>query len=150
MAHFAELDSNNTVVRIIAIANKDTADKYGVEKEEIGREFCSKLLGGNWVQTSYNHNKRKRYAGIGMTYNETLDAFISPKPPTPSWILDETICEWIAPIPKPNDDQNYCWNEEQQAWELYILPVSDVSSLSAIPCPTADLPLTLLPTVTAA
>lgn len=142
MAHFAQLDPSNTVVRIIAIADKDTADEHGVENEEIGREFCSKLLGGNWVQTSYNHNKRKRYAGIGMTYDETLDAFISPKPSTPSWILDKTTCEWAAPIPKPNDGKDYGWNEEQQAWELYTLPLSDASSLSATPS-------SISPTVTA-
>jgi hypothetical protein len=149
MAHFAQLDSNDTVVRIMAIANKDTADENGVENEKIGKEFCSKMFGGNWVQTSYNHNKRKRYAGIGMTYDKTLDAFIPPGPPFSSWVLDRDACEWVASIPKPNDGKDYSWNEEQQAWEIYILPVSDVSSLSAIPCPTADLPLTLLPAVTA-
>ena len=150
MAHFAQLDSNNTVVRIIAIANKDTADEHGVEKEDIGREFCSKLLGGNWVQTSYNHNNRKRYAGIGMTYDETLDAFLPPKPPTPSWILDTTTCEWVAPMPKPNDGKDYVWNEDQQAWELYILPASGVPSLSATPCPTSHLPPPVPPTTTTA
>ena len=65
MAHFAELDSNNVVLRVIVVDNKDTADAAGVEKEHIGAAFCERLLGGRWVQTSYNGNKRKNYAGIG-------------------------------------------------------------------------------------
>ena len=80
MSHFAELDSNGVVLRVIVVANKDTADANGVEKESIGKAFCERLFGGNWVQTSYNGNIRKRYAGIGYTYSEVLDAFITPRP----------------------------------------------------------------------
>ena len=65
MAHFAELDENNVVKRVIVVDNKDTSDANGNEVESIGVAFCQKLLGGNWVQTSYNGNIRKHYAGIG-------------------------------------------------------------------------------------
>jgi len=78
MAHFAELDSNNVVLRVIVVDNKDTADAYGVEKEYIGAAFCERVLGGTWKQTSYNGNMRGRYAGIGYTYNAELDEFVAP------------------------------------------------------------------------
>ena len=82
MAHFCMLDENNVVTQVIVVSNEDTSDSNGVEVEEIGVAFCKKLLGAdtNWKQTSYNNSMRVRYAGIGYTYNETLDAFISPKP----------------------------------------------------------------------
>jgi hypothetical protein len=87
MAHFAELDANNVVLRVIVVGNPDTADANGVEKEYIGAAFCERLLGGTWKQTSYNGNIRKNYAGIGYTYDAGLDAFITPQP-YPSWALD--------------------------------------------------------------
>lgn len=80
MAHFAEIDHNNTVLRVIVVANKDTSDENGNEVEQIGLNFCSKLLGGNWVQTSYNSNFRGKYAGIGDIYDPVNDIFISPTP----------------------------------------------------------------------
>lgn len=80
MAHFAEIDQNNTVLRVIVVANKDTSDENGNEVEQIGLNFCSKLLGGNWVQTSYNSNFRGKYAGIGDIYDPVNDIFISPTP----------------------------------------------------------------------
>lgn len=115
MAHFAELDSNNVVLRVIVVANKDTADAQGVEKESIGKAFCERLLGGAWVQTSYNGNLRKRYAGIGYTFDTNLDAFIPPKP-FPSWTLNPTTADWEAPVPMPNDGKKYRWDETTQSW----------------------------------
>lgn len=82
MAHFAELDANNIVLRVIVVDNKDTADASGVEKEYIGQAFCERLFGGRWVQTSYNGSFRGTYAGIGMKYDETQDKFISPQDTT--------------------------------------------------------------------
>ncbi|MFT4261430.1 MAG: hypothetical protein ACMXX9_03285 [Candidatus Woesearchaeota archaeon] len=83
MAHFAELDENNVVLRVIVVDNKNCCDKKGEEQEEIGRAFCEKLFnGGRWVQTSYNANFRKRYAGIGYIYDEEVDEFIPPKQPS--------------------------------------------------------------------
>jgi hypothetical protein len=78
MAHFAELDSNKVVLRVIVVDNKDTSDAYGVEKEYIGAAFCERVLGGTWKQTSYNGNFRGKYAGIGDTYDEVNDVFVSP------------------------------------------------------------------------
>ena len=114
MAHFAELDANNVVLRVIVVGNKDTSDANGVEKESIGQAFCERLFGGNWVQTSYNGNFRKRYAGIGYTYRPDLDAFISPQP-FPSWTLDANA-DWQAPVPMPDDGKMYAWDEEKQEW----------------------------------
>ena len=117
MAHFAELDENNVVLRVIVIDNKDTADANGVEKEYIGAAFCERLFGGTWKQTSYNGNIRKRYAGIGYTYDPTLDAFIPPQP-FPSWTLHTATCDWQPPVPCPDDGQLYSWDEAAQAWTL--------------------------------
>lgn len=117
MAHFAELDENNVVKRVVVIANRDTSTPDGVEKESIGKAFCERLFGGTWVQTSYNGNFRKRYAGIGSTYNADLDAFVSPKP-FPSWILNQETADWDSPTPMPNDGQMYTWNEETTSWDV--------------------------------
>lgn len=114
MAHFAELDSNNIVKRVIVVATRDNSDATGVEKESIGRAFCERLFGGTWVQTSYNGNMRKRYAGIGYSYSSALDAFIAPQP-YPSWTLDANT-DWQAPVPMPTDGQKYSWDEAAQAW----------------------------------
>ena len=115
MAHFAQLDSNNVVVQVIVVGNADTADANGVEKEHIGAAFCERLLGGVWKQTSYNGNMRKRYAGIGYTYDADRDAFIAPKP-FPSWTLNNTTVDWEAPVARPNDDKMYRWDEETLSW----------------------------------
>jgi hypothetical protein len=115
MAHFAELDANNMVLRVIVVANKDCSDASGVEKEHIGKAFCERLFGGNWVQTSYNGNIRKRYAGVGYTYRTDLDAFITPKP-YPSWTLDIDTADWKAPKPMPTDGKMYSWDEDAQNW----------------------------------
>lgn len=79
MAHFAELDNNNTVLRVIVVNNNDLLVN-GKENEQKGIEFCQSLFGGTWVQTSYHGNIRYNYAGIGYTYDADADAFIAPKP----------------------------------------------------------------------
>ena len=109
MAHFAEIGIDNSVLRVLVIADKDTSDENGVEQEEIGAAFCNRLLGGNWVQTSYNRTFRKNFAGIGMSYNSALDAFI-PVSNFSSWVLNEETCKWEAPIPRPSN--LHIWNEE--------------------------------------
>ena len=86
MAHFAELDSNNIVLRVVVVGNEDTADANGVEKESIGQAHLEKVLGGTWKQTSYNAKIRKHYAGKGFTYDASRDAFITPKPFN-SWVF---------------------------------------------------------------
>lgn len=125
MAHFAELNSDNVVIRVIVVDNKDTTDAYGVEKESIGIAYCEKHWGGNWKQTSYNGNLRKNYAGIGFTYNSSIDAFVPPKP-YDSWTLNEETGLWDPPIPLPVDHGNpelnippsrFVWNEESGSWD---------------------------------
>ena len=116
MAHFAQTE-NNIVTKVIVVDNKDTANEEGIEIEQIGIDFCSNLLGGTWKQTSYNAKIRKNYAGVGYTYDETLDAFIPPKP-FDSWILDTDKAQWKAPVDYPNDDKKYSWNEETKSWDV--------------------------------
>jgi hypothetical protein len=114
MAHFAELDANNVVLRVIVVGNKDTSDASGVEKEHIGAAFCERLFGGNWKQTSYHGNIRKNYAGIGYTYRADIDAFVAPKPYN-SWVLNDKA-QWEAPVPMPTDDKRYSWDETTLSW----------------------------------
>jgi hypothetical protein len=118
MAHFAELDANNVVLRVVVIGNKDTADANGVEKEYIGAAFCERLFGGTWKQTSYNGSFRKNYAGIGYTYDVGRDAFL-PLKPYQTWVLDEDKCIWISPVPKPEDasmENQYTWDDSTVSW----------------------------------
>ena len=115
MAHFARIDENNIVTQVIVVDNKDCSDAAGVEKEYIGAAFCERLFGGTWKQTSYNGNIRKNYAGIGYTYDANLDAFVPPKP-FPSWVLNETIANWQAPVEMPNDGGQYLWDEATTSW----------------------------------
>lgn len=115
MAHFAQLDANNVVLQVIVVANTDTADANGVEKEHIGAAFCERLLGGTWKQTSYNGNFRKNYAGIGYTYDADRDAFIPPKPYA-SWVINNDTCQWEAPVPMPSDGNMYTWDEANGTW----------------------------------
>lgn len=116
MAHFVELDDNNVVLRVIVVNNEELLDTDGVEQEERGITFCENLLGGRWIQTSYNGSFRKNYAGAGFTYDEDRNAFIS-QPPYPSWILNEETCRWEAPIPYPSgSNMLHVWNEETLSW----------------------------------
>jgi hypothetical protein len=115
MAHFAQLNEENLVTQVIVVANPDTADQDGVENEAIGIEFCTNLLGGKWVQTSYNANIRKNYAGVGYKYDAALDAFIPPQP-FASWTLNNETAQWEAPTPYPTDDKKYTWDEATTSW----------------------------------
>jgi hypothetical protein len=126
MAHFAQIDENNIVTQVIVVDNKDIFDPNTVKDDEIlGIAFCKKLLGGNWVQTSYNSNFRKRYAGVGYKYDKELDAFIEPKP-FESWILNQETAEWESPVgPAPEitaeeleEGLEYTWDEENVQWIL--------------------------------
>lgn len=90
MSHFAEVDSNNTVLRVLVGNNSDPNEGY---------DWLIENLGGTWIKTSYNGNIRKNYAGIGYTYDEARDAFIAPKPDChPDKVtLDEETCQWNCP-----------------------------------------------------
>jgi hypothetical protein len=79
MAHFAEIDGNNIVLRVIVVSNNDILDQNGNESEQLGKDLCNRLLGGNWVQTSYNSNFKGVYAGAGYAYDPVNDIFVAPK-----------------------------------------------------------------------
>jgi len=111
MAHFAEL-IDGIVVRVVVVGNSDTASN-GVEDGAIGAAFCHNMLGGEWVQTSYNNNIRFNYAGLNYTYDTARNAFIAPKP-FASWVLDEATCKWVAPVPRP--EGQWGWDEATLSW----------------------------------
>jgi len=121
MAHFAEIDENNIVTRVI-VAEQDFINSGAVGDSS------------NWVQTSYNTRGgvhyapdsseaddgialRKNYAGIGFTYDSDRDAFYAAQP-YPSWTLNEDSCQWESPVPYPDDDEMYTWDEDKQSWDL--------------------------------
>ena len=103
MSHFAEIDKDNVVQRVIV------AEQDFINSGAVGDSF-------NWVQTSYNNNFRKNYAGVGYTYDKTRNAFIAPKP-YPSWMLDDDTCKWNAPTAHPDDDKQYSWDEDTTSWK---------------------------------
>jgi len=107
MAHFAEIDANNLVIRVLVTDNNDPAGDEGYQ-------WLLDTLGGNWIQTSYNSTIRKNYAGVGFSYDLELDAFIAPKP-YPSWELDG-LAKWQPPVPYPEIEKPHTWNEETLSW----------------------------------
>jgi hypothetical protein len=122
MASFAKIGLNGKVIAVHSVVNEVLYDSNGIEREDIGVDFLTKLHGwAIWKQTSYNNNFRKNYAGIGYTYDEDRDAFIPPKPHN-SWILNESTCNWEAPVAMPTteleDNQFYSWNESIINWEI--------------------------------
>jgi hypothetical protein len=121
MAHFAELDNDNNVIKVIVVDNNDILDENGNESEEVGINFCTQLLGGIWKQTSYNATFRKNYAGIGFTFDAEKDAFIPPKPFS-KWVLNEDTCLWEAPVAYPDDEKRYTWNDNKGEWEELVIP----------------------------
>ena len=105
MAHFAELDNNNVVLRVVVISNDDV-DANGGDLSTGAEDFVEALVpassgGVSWKQTSYNHNFRKQYAGIGYTYDSDKNLFMSVQP-YPSWTNDSNG-DWVAPVTYPND-----------------------------------------------
>lgn len=119
MAHFAKLDENNMVIQVYVVHNNELLDNNGIEQEQKGIDFLINWSGGYtlWKQTSYNGNFRKNYASIGYTFDEQRDAFIPPKHFN-SWVLNESSCQWEAPVAMPNDGQMYSWDENIQNWTL--------------------------------
>jgi len=121
MAHFAELDNNNVVLRVVVVGNDCVPSDEHVD----GEQWCINFFkGGTWKQTSYNHNFRKQYAGIGFTYDPAKNKFISPKPHA-SWALDSND-DWQAPVTYPTittygsndplDRYMISWDEAGQKW----------------------------------
>jgi hypothetical protein len=102
MSHFVKIDTNNVITEGIV------AEQDFINSGLVGDSFL-------WVQTSYNNNFRKQYAGIGYTYDKANDVFISPKP-YPSWALDASF-DWQPPTAMPVDDKDYDWNEDTTTWD---------------------------------
>jgi len=107
MSHFAEINSDSIVQRVIV------AEQDFINSGAVGDSF-------NWVQTSYNGNFRKNYAGTGYTYDKTKDAFIAPQPYA-SWTLVEATCQWEAPTAYPTDGKVYNWDEDTLAWVEFVV-----------------------------
>ena len=115
MAHYAELDGNNIVLRVIV----------GVDEPHDGEAIYAQTTGTIWKKTSYNTSGgvhslggtplRKNYAGIGYTYDPNRDAFIPPQL-FPSWLLNEQTCQWNSPVAMPTDDKQYAWDEPSLSW----------------------------------
>ena len=102
MSHFAKIDKDNIVTEVIV------AEQDFINSGKVGDSFL-------WVQTSYNNNFRKQFAGIGCTYDKINDVFISPKP-YESWTLDASF-DWQPPTAYPDDGKRYNWNEDTQSWD---------------------------------
>ena len=113
MAHFAKI-TDGIVTNVIVVHNNELLID-GVESEQKGKDFCHGLLGGEWVQTSYNNNFRKQYAGLGFSYDSVKDQFVRPQP-YPSWSLDANN-DWQPPTVKP--EGAFYWNEESLSWIAY-------------------------------
>ena len=131
MATFAKIGLNSKVIEVLSVHNNELLDSNGVEQEVNGIDFLTKLTGWAIWKQSFTNSTRKNLAGIGYTYDEDRDAFISKKPYA-SWILNENTCLWQSPIgsiPEINSEQqdqntagthkwNYAWNENNQTWDL--------------------------------
>jgi hypothetical protein len=109
MSHWAEVDENNIVLRVL-VGNNSESDE--------GEAFMNSL-GGTWIKTSYTDSIRKNFAGIGYSYDPSRDAFIAPKP-FESWVLNEDTCIWEAPVAYPEGGIMYTWNEELVNWEEIV------------------------------
>ncbi len=119
MAHFAELNSSNEVLRVIVVSNDDV-DANGGDLHADAETFVTTIVphstgGVAWKQCSYNNNFRKQYVGKGCTYDPSKDIFIAAKP-YDSWTLNSSS-DWEAPVNKPNDGKRYNWNETDRQWE---------------------------------
>tara|TARA_R100001509_G_scaffold112538_1_gene67944 strand:+ start:198 stop:545 length:348 start_codon:yes stop_codon:yes gene_type:complete len=114
MAYFAKIGSNNLVEQVIVVNDNEAPT------EQDGINYINNLFGTSdtWKQT-YTDGTRKNYASQGDTYDESRDAFIQPKVHD-SWVLNETTCQWEAPIPYPTDGKDYHWDESSNSWIEFI------------------------------
>ena len=118
MAHFVELKGNR-VIRTLVVNNDVLKDENGDEQEQLGIDFLKSLLGGEWLQTSYNGTFRKNFAGPGMLYDKNRDAFVETREGVPpSWVFDEDTCRWKPPIDRPEDGLKlFKWDEPSVSWK---------------------------------
>jgi len=117
MAHFAKIE-NQIVTQLIVVDNADCGNLEFPESEPVGKRYIESLgMSGEWLQASYNGNFRKNYPTTGYMFDKHRDAFVPPVR-YPSWILNETTCQWEPPVAWPNDGKLYTWNESTKTWDL--------------------------------
>ena len=121
MAHYSYVDGQNIVTQVVVGKNEDEPLPEGVTswEEYYGAIRCSYNTQGG-VHSGGGTPFRKNYPGIGYTWDPVRDAFIPPKP-YDSWVLNEESCLWEVPVPYPEDEQDYFWNEDTQSWDVVIL-----------------------------
>lgn len=127
MAHFASLDENNVILQVVVVGNDDINNLPFPQSEPVGIEFLEKIIPGQrWAQTSYNGNFRCRFAGIGYTFHPQSTAtpyggFAEPKVYS-DWVWDDSVCNWVPPVPYPADGEVYYWDEQIHNWVLIPTP----------------------------
>jgi hypothetical protein len=115
--YFAKIELNNKVTQVLTMDDSVLKDADGNEHENLGVAFLTELTGWPiWKETWKDGSQRKNFAGIEYTYDETRNAFISPKR-YPTWTLNESTCQWDPPTPFPDDGKKYIWNETEQRWD---------------------------------
>jgi hypothetical protein len=124
MAHYAFLDLNNIVTEVVTGVDEEVVqtDLDGTQvggSSEAWETFYGNIRNQVCKRTSYNGNYRKNYAGIGYKYDQERDAFIPPKPFN-KWVLNEETCQWESPVPYPDDENQYVWNDNKSEWELIV------------------------------
>mgnify|MGYP003335088594 CR=1 FL=1 len=124
MAYFAELDSNNVVLQVLAVNNSDIDNLPFPQSEPVGIAYLESFLPERiWAQTSYNSNFRVRYAGVGMVFYPNCTATpyggFGNTPEYPDFIFDEATCLWIPPVPYPTDGKQYYWDDALHEWIPY-------------------------------
>ena len=120
MKYFAKIELNNKVTAVLNVDDSVLKDADGNEYENLGVSFLTELTGWPiWKETWKDGSQRKNFAGIDYTYDETRNAFISPKR-YPSWTLNESTCQWDPPTPLPDDGKKYIWNEAAQQWDEVV------------------------------
>jgi hypothetical protein len=134
MANFAELDSNNVVLRVIVVSNEALEHKEFPDSEAHALQYLHQWYGPEtiWKQTSFSSRFRGNFAGIGAKYYPEHDIFMHPAP-YPSWMIDTATAKWVAPVPKP-DCKQYKWNEEAVAWDYIPPPPQPFPSWTLDPC----------------
>jgi hypothetical protein len=134
MAHFAELNSDNIVQRVVLVSNDVINNVSTTENEQIGIDFCKSLFGENtiWVQTSYSGKFRGRYGVQGMRYDKDRDVFLEQQP-FPSWVLNTTTWYWEAPVPRPDDGKQYVWDEPTGSFIPVVNPFDEPFDKTKVP-----------------
>lgn len=119
MANFAKLDENNVVVEVVIVNNDDISNLPFPESEAVGIAYLNSFLpAANWKQTSRNNNFRVRYAGVGSTFHPEHGEYggFAQSKLADNFVWDDATCNWIPPIPYPNDGHSYYWNFQFNKW----------------------------------